>query len=910
VAAWTGWVVAQFSSSGVKTGFFNGGTSFALTAASISTMTSSATARPWTGNLPGYAFGHTLVVDSPVHLDFGFTALPGPIASFSATVNGEAVSLASASVVGTSVRVAYTALAAIEHTFVFTAIGQSRQFVVPASAVFAYPTVGATTRSPDTVTLGQPVRLTTSFLGAMPAGATATVVVTPQGQTAVSRPATVSGAGVVVDHTVAFDAEHAGAITVAYGPTSKVYYWGAGTLTAGNIYTFPSGFTYSGAANGYGRPTSGYGLGAQIALKQGTAGSLTLTFAGGDMIHSSAASAQVEHVKYVQDGIETTVPASSLSCSDPLETVTVSSLTVASTTALTLRVKLRGPDGASGPEFAVNIPSAEIASAVANVYFVDDYPRQIVGSGIYAWTIQGQPTAGIWITPNYYAAFFSSWGNTLVARFDGSNYTGKSRWVIGVSMESRTVANIDASLNGNGIAFTWTGNGPTAIVASTLDSARLAVGTALAGQTLTLTGTRIKTLAQASISVYLSTSSTQVSNCIVTGFSESTGVVTFTVTPSVTGMCTLYVLTAGSPAATVAYAGSAGLGFFVDYADVASAAQSTVLATSGCSWWYDGSDPNGTGVAPATNTSLPTLVDKSGHARNATCTTTPKATFVAGVVGTRGCVRFAGGSLAQYDSPTSFTLATSGPWTIFVVMNVTKEISGVVVGRGPGMVPTDFFIGSHGKFHYQFGSNWGWQLPGAPTMGTWVVGSVVTPVGSTNGPTSTYTNGDWQETILCPNLTRTTNVSIGSSNQDYDMGGDVAEVIVYNRALSGLERRTIERYLSSKWSVPVADITCTMPSAATITCVTLSSTSRLCRVTVAVTGGTLTGASYALYYGASGGATSASGLTHLGSGPFTFFRDTTLDVTVPATPIYMYVKITSPFGADGVLFGNATSFQI
>ena len=447
------------------------------------------------------------------------------------------------------------------------------------------------------------------------------------------------------------------------------------------------------------------------------------------------------------------------------------------------------------------------------------------------------------------------------------------------------------------------------VTQTSLESASMNVGTALAAQTLTLSGSGTGTLVAANIAVFLNNSSTQVNNCTVSAYDQGTGVVTFTVTPSVSGMNTLYVKVTSTP--VVSYRGSSGLGFFVDYADIASATQSSVLSTSGCSLWYDGSDPNGTGVAPATNTSISTWSDKSGNARHATSSTTPKAAFVAGVVGTRGCVRFTGGSLAQYDAPSTYTLVNTGPWTIFVVMNASQSTSGIVVGTGTGINPWDFFIGAYsGKFFYQFGGNYGYQLPGMATTSNWVIGSVVTPTGSTNGPTSTYTNGVWQETVLCPNVTKAVNIAIGWSNASYNTGGDVAEVIVYNRPLSGLERRTIERYLSGKWSVPVSGITCTMPSAATITCMTLSYTSKLCRVTVAVTGGTLKGASFTVYYGAAAGATSASGLTQLGSSSFTSFRDSTCDVTVPTTPMYLYVKITSPFGTDGAFFGNAAPFTV
>jgi hypothetical protein len=151
---------------------------------------------------------------------------------------------------------------------------------------------------------------------------------------------------------------HTGTVTLSYGAAQRQYSWAAGTLTAAHIYTFPSAFTYSGTANGYG---------AGIHLKESTAGSLTLTFTGGDLLHSSVISTQVEYVKFAQSSVETTIGSASLACSDPLETVTISSITPASTADLTLKVKLRGPDGALSSEITAVVPSAQIAVSIQTV---------------------------------------------------------------------------------------------------------------------------------------------------------------------------------------------------------------------------------------------------------------------------------------------------------------------------------------------------------------------------------------------------------------------------------------------------------------------------------------------------------------------------------------------------------------
>jgi hypothetical protein len=307
-----------------------------------------------------------LVVGSEVQLTFSFVSsadLPSTDASalFALYVGGTLTSLAGA-VVNTSartVRVAYTAAAVASVSFEFTtAYGSSQMFTVASSEVYTFPTMSSTTRGVSVVTLGQTLTLTSSFSASLPSGTTASVSIVPSGYAAVAPAASVSGSSVVYSVSVAYDVVHTGTVTLSYGAAQRAYSWAAGTLTAAHIYTFPSAFTYNGTANGYG---------TGIHLKESTAGSLTLTFTGGDLLHSSLISTQLEYVKFAQSGVDTTISSASLACSDPLETVTISSVTPASTANLTLKVKLRGPDGALSSEITAVVPSAQIAVSIQTV---------------------------------------------------------------------------------------------------------------------------------------------------------------------------------------------------------------------------------------------------------------------------------------------------------------------------------------------------------------------------------------------------------------------------------------------------------------------------------------------------------------------------------------------------------------
>ena len=380
---------------------------------------------------------HKLVVGSEVQLTFSFVSsadFPSTDAStlFSFRVDGIATSLSGgvANTTARTVRVAYAAASVASVTFEFTtAYGSSQMFTVSSADVYAFPTMSATTRGVSVVTLGQSLALTSSFSASLPSGTTAAVSIVPVGYPAVTPAASVSGSSVTYSVSVAYDVVHTGTVTLSYGSAQRAYSWAAGTLTEAHIYTFPSAFTYSGAANGYG---AGY------HLKMATTNTLTLTFTGGDLLHSSVVATQLEYVKFAQSGTDTTIATALLACSDPLETVTISSITPTSTASLTLKVKLRGPDGALSSEITAIIPSTQMnpysvfwpagvtftsLSAFSNLLWTSnsapmplgivDYWANYVDLSMYQWS-DGSPVTsstlvakfgilGPWFNPAYYA---------------------------------------------------------------------------------------------------------------------------------------------------------------------------------------------------------------------------------------------------------------------------------------------------------------------------------------------------------------------------------------------------------------------------------------------------------------------------------------------------------------------------
>ena len=332
-----------------------------------STITSDKFAPPITAvnvTSPYIPSPYKLVVNSVVYLNFNFNTTSsfssGIVSSFSATVNGNALPLTSATASGVSLIVPYTASSAIQHTFVFSAFNQQFTFIVQSGEVYTYPTINNTTRNIPIVSIGQSLTLTSNFLSTLPASMTASVIVTPVGYSPVTYQATISGSNISIDHTVSYDVVHSGSIQLVYGSTSKPYTWASDTLTASNIYTFPSTFTIDGSSNGYADDAK---------LKAGISGALKLTFSGGDMLHSSVVYTQVSYVKYVQSSVETVIAQNLLSCSDPLETVTISTITPADSTDLTIKVKLIGPDGVIGTEITSTVFAAQFGGVAEPLSF-------------------------------------------------------------------------------------------------------------------------------------------------------------------------------------------------------------------------------------------------------------------------------------------------------------------------------------------------------------------------------------------------------------------------------------------------------------------------------------------------------------------------------------------------------------
>jgi hypothetical protein len=221
-------------------------------------------------------------------------------------------------------------------------------------------------------------------------------------------------------------------------------------------------------------------------------------------------------------------------------------------------------------------------------------------------------------------------------------------------------------------------------------------------------------------------------------------------------------------------------------------------------------------------------------------------------------------------------------------------------------------IGTRGNvFINWFGNNYSWIGTGFPsttfqTTNTWTIASVL----GSNGSVSSHTNGI--EQLPIQNLgSMVTTLRFGALSPDFQsdtiFSGYLAEIIIYNRQLTRIERRQIEKYLSNKWGISIASLSYTMPTTVNITLQTLSYTNNKANAIINVNGNNSIFASFDLYYGLSTGATSTVGLTHVKSYILNYNGDTIIEGTFPKeTSLYLYIRITSPLGATGNLIENAT----
>ena len=213
--------------------------------------------------------------------------------------------------------------------------------------------------------------------------------------------------------------------------------------------------------------------------------------------------------------------------------------------------------------------------------------------------------------------------------------------------------------------------------------------------------------------------------------------------------------------------------------------------------WLDATDVNGDGTAPAGGSVLNTWVNKAatgsagdfiGYASGASL-----PTYVASSrhFNDRSVVRFHGNdSFAQSVLYSTYNFAA--PVTVLYVSRLTGTANQRLLSGHVG----NWLLGYHGNTcDDAYFEGWVYNAAGAVRPTPYLYEAVITGTGAS----SFYRNGDLLSSniggVAGPNGLR---LGGGISGREHS-SGEIAELLVYDRALSDEERKSVEAYLQAKW---------------------------------------------------------------------------------------------------------------
>jgi Big-like domain-containing protein/concanavalin A-like lectin/glucanase superfamily protein len=215
-------------------------------------------------------------------------------------------------------------------------------------------------------------------------------------------------------------------------------------------------------------------------------------------------------------------------------------------------------------------------------------------------------------------------------------------------------------------------------------------------------------------------------------------------------------------------------------------------------------------VGPADADPVTTWEDESGNGRDATQETAgEKPTYRTGVLNGKPVVRFDGGDLLEITP--FFTGFTAG--TIFTVVKIVADpTAGTIDGHPINIFGSDlehsFYPISGGVDVYDtFGTTARKQLGDlTPSLAAWRIYNAISAAndwrayldGTLVFSTVTNTVG-WNDGAVLPVLIGASRRSVAEGARTLD--GDIAEIIMYSRALSDTERQQVEDYLMDKYGL-------------------------------------------------------------------------------------------------------------
>lgn len=221
--------------------------------------------------------------------------------------------------------------------------------------------------------------------------------------------------------------------------------------------------------------------------------------------------------------------------------------------------------------------------------------------------------------------------------------------------------------------------------------------------------------------------------------------------------------------------------------------------------WYDAADSTVFTPAPTNGSTFTQWSDKSAFAHNANSgSASIRPTYQTNVLNGKSVVRMDGVNDQLTINPATWAASLSG-FTIYIVAK-NSTISGTRT-----LTSTD----QNGLKIYYNGTNWAVSTSGA--IGTTTMagdttkfhtfGLIFDGTGSTNADKIKFrVDGTQMALSFTGTAATTTNaatsvINIGFYNSSEYFGGDIAEIILLSKSISGSDVAGIEEYLSNKWAI-------------------------------------------------------------------------------------------------------------
>ena len=274
-------------------------------------------------------------------------------------------------------------------------------------------------------------------------------------------------------------------------------------------------------------------------------------------------------------------------------------------------------------------------------------------------------------------------------------------------------------------------------------------------------------------------------------FSASQGNTLFTIAElkSVVANIISNTATNAAQAAALSSAANRKLGITANVSNIAATVAWSPLLMTGISSWFDSSDPNATGTAPANNASLTVWKDKVANI---------SATLASGTLtyNSAGGLNF---SSAYLNLPNGTLPFGNNPFTYCFVISPSTSSSMYVAGIGTANVS-----GQCLALQIRSGIDIDWYAPDLTTTLP-PVNQITFLTTAYSGSTRTFTYNvntsvTGSMTMAYPNTPQ----QIGAFNSGGAFSGKIYDFIAFSSALTSADKQKVEGYLAWKWGLQVA----------------------------------------------------------------------------------------------------------